>query len=53
MKNYKNRQVTPEQEADLETYFFPKHIPPVSIKAASKEEAERKLQELDNNKDHE
>jgi hypothetical protein len=52
MKNYKNRQATPEEAADLETYFFPKHNPPVSIKAASREEAEAKLAALDK-KEHE
>lgn len=30
-----------------ETFFFPKHVPPVVIKANSKEEAEKKLAALD------
>lgn len=39
-----------EEEQD---YFFPKHNPPVTIRATSREEAEEKLKDLDNDKEHE
>jgi len=48
-KGYKNRAVSPEP--DEQEYFFPKHTPPVTIKAKSREEAEEKLAALDNNKE--
>lgn len=32
-------------------FFFPKHNPPATIKAKSRAEAEKKLQELDNPKE--
>lgn len=31
-----------------EAFFFPKHVPPVTITAKSREEAEEKLAALDN-----
>lgn len=50
MKGYRNRQAKPEEKSELvkQTYFFPKHNPPVSIQAESLEEAEKQLAELDN-----
>lgn len=33
-------------------FFYPKHLPPVTIKARNREEADRKLAELNNRKDH-
>ena len=37
----------PAEEIPVELFFFPKHNPPISIKARSIEEAEEKLKELD------
>jgi hypothetical protein len=51
-KAYKNRAVTPDETPD-EVFFFPKHSPPVSIRAKSREDAEEKLKELDNANDNE
>lgn len=50
MKGYKDRAMKVEEERE---YFFPKHIPPVTIRAKSRDEAEEKLAELDKNTDHE
>ena len=49
-KKYKNRAVTPDDGAELQLFFFPKHVPPISIEAESREEAEKKLAELDKKK---
>lgn len=55
-KPYKDRSMKVIDEAGpvdwdkINEYFFPKHNPPVTIKAASLEEAEAKLAELDNAK---
>lgn len=50
-KKYNNRQFKPEpEEKKTELFFFPKHNPPVAVSATSREEAEEKLQALDNNK---
>lgn len=49
-QNYRNKQLTPDDGADLQLFFFPKHVPPISIKAENREEAEKKLAELDNKK---
>jgi hypothetical protein len=44
-KTYSDRQMAqPEGERE---FFFPKHVPPVTIKASSQEEAVRKLEEMD------
>lgn len=53
MKGYRNRQAKPEEKGERvkQTYFFPKHNPPVSIQAESLEEAEKQLAELDNKKE--
>ena len=40
-KGYNNRQM--RVEGPEEEYFFPKAVPPVCIKARSREEAEAKL----------
>lgn len=47
-KSYKNRAITPDKGDELQLFFFPKHNPPISIKAANREEAEQKLATLDN-----
>lgn len=53
MKGYRNRQATPEEESERisQAFFFPKHVPPISIEADSQEEAKRRLAELDNQKE--
>ena len=51
-KNYSNRQFTPNEQSEI-AFFFPKHAPPVTIYARTREEAEGKLAELDNHKEHE
>lgn len=40
----------PAEETPLELFFFPKHNPPISVKARNIEEAEEKLKEIDNKK---
>lgn len=52
MKNdYKNRAISPEPDTKEQEFFFPKHNPPVTIKAKNREEAEKKLATLDNQKE--
>jgi hypothetical protein len=53
MKGYRNRQARPEERGEgvRQSFFFPKHNPPISIEAESLEEAERTLAELDNKKE--
>lgn len=51
MKGYKNRQATPAREDTEPEFFFPKHVPPTTIKARSPEEAERRLADLDKRKE--
>jgi len=50
MKGYRNRQAAPEETSERvkQSFFFPKHNPPISIEAESLEDAERRLAELDN-----
>lgn len=48
MKDYQTKDMAQEEEQE---FFFPKHNPPVTIKAKTREEAEEKLQELDNPKE--
>lgn len=45
-KAYSDRQMATPEEPERE-FFFPKHVPPVTIKAKSQEDAEEKLAELD------
>ena len=40
-----DRSMEPEREARSELFFFPKRNPPVTIRAASREEAERLLED--------
>lgn len=47
-KNYSDRSMA--NKGIEEDYFFPKHVPPVTIRAKSRAEAEEKLKELDNTK---
>lgn len=53
MKDYQTKEIGAEGAAPVEEqeFFFPKHNPPVTIKAKTREEAEEKLQELDNPKE--
>jgi PDZ domain-containing secreted protein len=42
-----DRQMTSEAKDDgTQVFFFPKNNPPISIRATSREEAERKLEAL-------
>jgi hypothetical protein len=45
-KEYKDRQMVAEGKS-TQVFFFPKHVPPVSIEAASLEEAEAQLQAIE------
>ena len=38
-----DRSMQPQREERSRVFFFPKHNPPVSIRAASREEAEKLL----------
>jgi hypothetical protein len=49
-KLYKDRQMVTDNTGSEEVYFFPKHNPPISIRAKSQKEAEEKLAALDNKK---
>ncbi|MEP5514155.1 MAG: hypothetical protein ABJP87_04390 [Bauldia litoralis] len=50
MKGNNTRQIkTSETGREIE-FFFPKHNPPTTIKARNREEAEKKLADLDNHK---
>lgn len=40
----------PERDGERE-FFFPRHSPPVTVRARTREEAERKLEEIDNPKE--
>lgn len=42
-----DRSMDTDQEDRSELFFFPKHTPPVSIRATSREEAEAQLAEED------
>lgn len=50
-KEYSDRQMKPK--APQREYFFPKEKPPVTITAASREEAEKKLAKLSDKKNAE
>lgn len=49
-KGYSNRQMRTEEDELIE-FSFPKHNPPVTVKARTREEAEAQLIALDNQKE--
>lgn len=51
MKNVRStRQIKTDETGREIEFFFPKHNPPVTVKARNREEAEKKLAELGNTK---
>ena len=51
MKGASNRRIQTDETGREIEFFFPKHVPPVTIKARNREEADRKLAELHNHKE--
>ena len=47
-KGYNNRALTTDTEPKKQVFFFPKNSPPVSVEAETIEEAEAKLEEINN-----
>lgn len=50
-KLYKDRAMTAATDSEVLSFFFPSHVPPISITAHTLEEAETILQKLDNPKE--
>jgi low affinity Fe/Cu permease len=51
MRDTSNRHIKTDETGREIEFFFPKHNPPITIKARNREEADRKLAELNNNKE--
>ena len=49
-KHYKDRAMAAATGSEVLSFFFPSHVPPISITAHTLEEAETILQKLDNSK---
>jgi hypothetical protein len=51
-KNYKNKELKADNEKvkDKQNFFFPKANPPITIEAETIEEAQEKLQVIQNKK---